>query len=206
MSNLVASTGPSACVTMVPKSVLALTNDLTHLMRAIEVGDCRGHRGAVRQTAHFLTDRCPRYSYAIDHVNRAKGQFSPLLPLSVGHDGIGPPLPKNDQQRRWLATPRQAALKITPPLSAIRKGSHVARQWCHGCGDAPQLRSRGVPRFRRNDLARSQSIGGLGARKPRMWCHYRRMGPAPSHRDWWSAPRRDPVFLSKVHSRGVSCS
>jgi len=73
-----------------------LTNDLTHLVRAIELGDIDAGIIVVPsdKMAIFLTDRCPRYSYALDHVSRAKAQFSPLLLLSIGHDGIGPALPK----------------------------------------------------------------------------------------------------------------
>lgn len=73
-----------------------LTNDLTHLMQAIELG--RIDIGVIvvpsDATAYFLTDRCPRFSYAQDHVMRAKAQFSPILLLSIGHDGPGPALPK----------------------------------------------------------------------------------------------------------------
>ncbi|WP_119421361.1 hypothetical protein [Desertibaculum subflavum] len=73
-----------------------LTNDLTHLMKAIE--DAEIDVGVIvvpcDATARFLTDRCPRYSYALDHVARAKGQFSPLLVLSIAHDGPGVALPK----------------------------------------------------------------------------------------------------------------
>ncbi len=73
-----------------------LTNDLTHLMRAIELGNIDVGVIVVPadRTAYFLTDRCPRYSYAIDHIERAKAQFSPLLLLSIGHDGVGPALAK----------------------------------------------------------------------------------------------------------------
>jgi hypothetical protein len=73
-----------------------LTNDLTHLMRAIELGNIDVGIIIVPadHTARFLTDRCPRFSYALDHVDRAKGQFSPLLLISIGHDGVGPALPK----------------------------------------------------------------------------------------------------------------
>jgi hypothetical protein len=73
-----------------------LTNDLTHLMQAIELG--RIDIGVIvvpsDATAYYLTDRCPRFSYAQDHVTRAKAQFSPILLLSIGHDGPGPALPK----------------------------------------------------------------------------------------------------------------
>ena len=73
-----------------------LTNDLTHLMQAIELG--RIDAGIIvipsDATAYYLTDRCPRFSYAQDHVMRAKAQFSPILLLSIGHDGQGPALPK----------------------------------------------------------------------------------------------------------------
>jgi hypothetical protein len=67
-------------------------NDLTHLVRAIELGEIDAGVIVVPsdRTAYFLTDRCPRYSYALDHVDRAKAQFSPLLLISIGHDGIGP--------------------------------------------------------------------------------------------------------------------
>jgi hypothetical protein len=73
-----------------------LTNDLTHLMRAIEQGSIDVGIIVVPAdaTARFLPDRCPRFSYAVDHVERAKAQFSPLLLMSFRHDGIGPPLPK----------------------------------------------------------------------------------------------------------------
>ncbi len=73
-----------------------LTNDLTHLMKAIEEGEIDIGIIVVPSdhTARFLTDRCPHYSSALDHVGRAKGQFSPILILSLGHDGVGPPLPK----------------------------------------------------------------------------------------------------------------
>lgn len=73
-----------------------LTNDLTHLVRAIELGDIDAGVIVIPadRTAYFLTDRCPRYSYALDHVDRAKAQFSPLLLISIGHDGIGAALPK----------------------------------------------------------------------------------------------------------------
>lgn len=73
-----------------------LTNDLTHLMRAIELGNIDVGVIVVPadRTAYFLTDRCPSFRAALDHVDRAKGQFSPLLILSIGHDGVGPPLPK----------------------------------------------------------------------------------------------------------------
>jgi hypothetical protein len=73
-----------------------LTNDLTHLMRVIELGNIDVGIIVVPSdhTARFLTDRCPRFSYALDHVDRAKGQFSPLLLISIGHDGVGPALPK----------------------------------------------------------------------------------------------------------------
>lgn len=73
-----------------------LTNDLTHLVRAIELGDIDAGIIVVPadRTAYFLTDRCPRFSYALDHVERAKAQFSPLLLISIRHDGIGPALPK----------------------------------------------------------------------------------------------------------------
>ena len=73
-----------------------LTNHLTHLMRAIELGNIDVGVIVVPadRTAYFLTDRCPSFRAALDHVNRAKGQFSPLLILSIGHDGVGAPLPK----------------------------------------------------------------------------------------------------------------
>jgi len=73
-----------------------LTNDLTHLMRAIERGDIDVGVIVVpsNDTAPFLTDRVPRFRDALDHVDRAKAQFSPLLILSIGHDGPGPALPK----------------------------------------------------------------------------------------------------------------
>ncbi len=73
-----------------------LTNDLTHLVRAIELGEIDAGVIVVPcdRTAYFLTDRCPRYSYALDHVDRAKAQFSPLLLISIGHNGAGPALPK----------------------------------------------------------------------------------------------------------------
>lgn len=45
-------------------------------------------------TARFLPDRCPRFGYALDHADRAKEQFSPLLLMSFGHDGTGAALPK----------------------------------------------------------------------------------------------------------------
>jgi hypothetical protein len=73
-----------------------LTNDLAHIMQAIEIGNI--DVGVIivpsNQTAYYLTDRCPRFSYAVDHVNRIKGQFSPLLIISIGHDGVGQALPK----------------------------------------------------------------------------------------------------------------
>jgi hypothetical protein len=73
-----------------------LTNDLTHLTRAIEQGDIDAGIIVVPSdtTAYFLTDRVPRFRDALDHVDRAKAQFSPLLILSIGHDGPGPALPK----------------------------------------------------------------------------------------------------------------
>lgn len=73
-----------------------LTNDLTHLMAAIEGGDIDVGVIVVPadKTAPFLTDRCPRYSDALSHVQRAKGQFSPLVVISLAHDGIGKALPK----------------------------------------------------------------------------------------------------------------
>ena len=73
-----------------------LTNDLAHLMQAIEIGDIDVGVIVVpsNETAYYLTDRCPRFSYALDHVNRIKGQFSPLLIMSIGHDGVGAALPK----------------------------------------------------------------------------------------------------------------
>lgn len=73
-----------------------LTNDLAHLMQAIEIGNIDVGVIVVpsNETAYYLTDRCPRFSYAVDHVNRIKGQFSPLLIMSIGHDGIGDALPK----------------------------------------------------------------------------------------------------------------
>jgi hypothetical protein len=73
-----------------------LTNDLTHLMRAIELGNIDVGIIVVPAdaTARFLPDRCPRFGYALDHVDRAKAQFSPLLLISFGHDGVGNPLPK----------------------------------------------------------------------------------------------------------------
>jgi hypothetical protein len=73
-----------------------LTNDLTHLTRAIEQGDIDAGIIVVPSdtTAYFLTDRVPRFRDALDHVDRAKAQFSPLLILSIGHDGPGPALPR----------------------------------------------------------------------------------------------------------------
>ena len=73
-----------------------LTNDLTHLMAAIERGDIDVGVIVVPadKTATYLTDRCPRFSDALNHVERAKGQFSPLVIVSLSHDGTGPPLPK----------------------------------------------------------------------------------------------------------------
>jgi hypothetical protein len=73
-----------------------LTNDLAHLMQAIENGNIDVGVIVVpsNETAAFLTDRCPRFSYALDHVNRIKGQFSPLMIISIGHDGVGDVLPK----------------------------------------------------------------------------------------------------------------
>jgi len=73
-----------------------LTNDLAHLMQAIELGNIDVGVIVVpsNETAYYLTDRCPRFSYALDHVNRIKGQFSPLLIISIGHDGVGEALPK----------------------------------------------------------------------------------------------------------------
>jgi hypothetical protein len=73
-----------------------LTNDLAHLMQAIEIGNIDVGIIIVpsNETAYYLTDRCPRFSYAVDHVNRIKGQFSPLLIMSIGHDGVGAALPK----------------------------------------------------------------------------------------------------------------
>ena len=73
-----------------------LTNDLTHLTRAIERGDIDAGIIVVPSdaTAYFLTDRVPRFRDALEHVDRAKAQFSPLLILSIGHDGPGPALPK----------------------------------------------------------------------------------------------------------------
>jgi hypothetical protein len=73
-----------------------LTNDLAHLMQAIELGNIDVGVIVVpsNQTARYLTDRCPSFSYAVDHVNRIKGQFSPLLIMSIGHDGIGDVIPK----------------------------------------------------------------------------------------------------------------
>jgi len=78
-----------------------LTNDLTHLTRAIELGNIDVGIIVVPadRMAYFLTDRCPRFSYAIDHIDRAKAQFSPLLLLSIGHDGPGPALPKGITNR-----------------------------------------------------------------------------------------------------------
>ncbi len=73
-----------------------LTNDLTHLVRAIELGDIDAGVIVVPcdKTAYYLTDRCPRYRDATDHVERAKAQFSPLLLVSISHDGVGAALPK----------------------------------------------------------------------------------------------------------------
>lgn len=73
-----------------------LTNDLAHLMQAIELGNIDVGVIVVpsNETAPYLTDRCPRFSYAVDHVNRIKGQFSPLLIMSIGHDGVGEAIPK----------------------------------------------------------------------------------------------------------------
>jgi hypothetical protein len=78
-----------------------LTNDLTHLMRAIELGNIDVGIIVVPadRTAYFLTDRCPRFSYAVDHIDRAKAQFSPLLLLSISHDGLGPALAKRITNR-----------------------------------------------------------------------------------------------------------
>lgn len=87
-----------------------LTNDLTHLMRAIEVGNIDVGIIVVPsdRTAYFLTDRCPRFSYALDHIDRAKAQFSPLLLLSIGHDGVGSPLAKR-VTNRGTGSRRQAS-------------------------------------------------------------------------------------------------
>jgi len=54
-----------------------LTNDLAHLVQAIEVGNIDVGVIVVpsNETARYLTDRCPRFSYAEEHVNRIKGQF-----------------------------------------------------------------------------------------------------------------------------------
>lgn len=73
-----------------------LTNDLTHLMQAIEKGEIDVGIIVVPcdATAHFLVDRCPRFSNALDHVERAKAQFSPLVVYGISHDGAGPALPK----------------------------------------------------------------------------------------------------------------
>lgn len=73
-----------------------LTNDLTHLMKAIEEGhiDVGIIVVPADNTARFLTDRCPSFSSAINHVDRAKGQFSPIMLLAIAHDGPGPPLKK----------------------------------------------------------------------------------------------------------------
>lgn len=73
-----------------------LTNDLTHLMQAIENGEIDVGVIVVLcdATAYFLVDRCPRFSNALDHVERAKAQFSPLVVYGISHDGTGPALPK----------------------------------------------------------------------------------------------------------------
>lgn len=91
--------GVEACVGMelqISARSDLLTNDLTHLMAAIEAGDIDVGIIVVPcdQTAVYLTDRCPRFSDALEHVERAKAQFSPLVIMSIGHDGLGDPLPK----------------------------------------------------------------------------------------------------------------
>jgi hypothetical protein len=83
------------------------TNDLTHLTRAIERGNIDVGIIVVPadRTAYFLTDRCPRFGYAVDHIDGAKAQFSPLLLLSIGHDGPGPALAKRITNRGYRKAP-----------------------------------------------------------------------------------------------------
>lgn len=78
-----------------------LTNDITHLTSAIESGDLDVGIIIVPddETAPFLTDRVPRFTDAVNHVYRAKAQFSPLVVYAIKHDGIGPPLPKRRTNR-----------------------------------------------------------------------------------------------------------
>jgi hypothetical protein len=68
-----------------------LNIDLGPLVRAIELGDIDAGVVVVPcdWTAYYLTARCPRYSCALDHVERTRAQFSPLLLVSIAHDGIG---------------------------------------------------------------------------------------------------------------------
>jgi hypothetical protein len=44
--------------------------------------------------SYFLTDRAPSLSAAKRHVNMAKAEDLPLLLIGLGHDGVGPALPK----------------------------------------------------------------------------------------------------------------
>ena len=58
-----------------------LTNDLTHLVRAIELGEIDAGVIVVPadRTAYFLTDRCPRYSYALDQLTEPKLNSAPCF-------------------------------------------------------------------------------------------------------------------------------
>lgn len=66
-----------------------LTNDLTHLIAAMDRGDVDVGVIVVPSdsSARYLTDRCPRFSYAQEHVRRAKAEYDPILLLAIEHDG-----------------------------------------------------------------------------------------------------------------------
>lgn len=74
--------------------------DVAHLREAIQEGmiDVGVIVTPSDRLGHFLTDRAPSISAAKRAVKEARAEDSPLLLISLEHDGAGPPLPKRPKK------------------------------------------------------------------------------------------------------------
>lgn len=84
------------------RSDSGLVMDVIHLRRGISKGaiDIGVIVAPTDELSDYLTDRAPSIKSAKMHVEEAKAQDMPLILISLAHDGVGPPLPKQVKRNR----------------------------------------------------------------------------------------------------------
>lgn len=76
--------------------------DVAHLRQGISDGkiDVGVIVVPTNRLALFLTDRGPSISAAKRHVHEARADDLPLVLIALEHDGVGPPLAKQEKKPR----------------------------------------------------------------------------------------------------------